>query len=429
MEIKMMGRKVIFHIDVNSAFLSWEAVYRIRHLGGTLDLRTVPSAVGGDVAKRHGIILAKSIPAKKYQVKTGETLAEALQKCPGLVIVPPNYELYEKCSNAFLEILRGYSDRVEQYSIDEAFVDMTGTGFLFGAPVPAACSLKDEIKNKLGFTVNVGVSENKLLAKMAGDFQKPDRVHTLFPDEIEQKMWPLPVEDLFFVGRATAGKLHSYGIRTVGELAHADRDMLRRVFHSHGDVIWNYANGRDVSDVLSAPVDNKGYGNSMTTPFDVRDAETAKLVLLSLAETVGRRIRGDRAQVGVVSVSIRYFDFTGLSHQRTLPAATDITREIYGAACTLFDEMWDGAPVRHLGIHTGRVSACGESRQLGLFDGADYEKQRKLDRAVDSIRRRFGADAVKRAAFLQAEDAGIDHMGGGISREKRSVDYERERVL
>lgn len=202
---------IIFHIDVNSAFLSWEAVYRLTHRGGTLDLREVASAVGGDMSMRHGIILAKSIPAKKYGIRTGETILEAQRKCPNLILVPPNYGLYEKCSAAFMNILREYSDVVEQYSIDEAFMDMTATCQLFGTPEEAAEQMKSRIKNELGFTVNVGISRNKLLAKMASDFKRPDRVHTLYPKEIREKMWPLPVSDLFFVGRATTKKIVFHG--------------------------------------------------------------------------------------------------------------------------------------------------------------------------------------------------------------------------
>lgn len=422
-----MGRKVIFHIDVNSAFLSWEAVYRIRHLGGSLDLRTIPSAVGGDITKRHGIILAKSIPAKKYKIQTGEPVVDALRKCPQLVLVPPNYELYEKSSNAFMAILRKYSDVVEQYSIDEAFVDMTGTERLFGSPVVVANAIKDEIYQTLGFTVNVGVSSNKLLAKMASDFKKPNLVHTLFPEEVEKKMWPLPVRDLFFVGGASERKLRTLGIRTIGELATADIDMLRSVLKKHGEVIWNFANGRDVAIVEKEPVDNKGYGNSTTISFDVTDEQTAKMVLLSLAETVGRRLRRDGVRIEVVAISIRFYDLSYVSHQSVLKTATNITKEIHETACKLFDELWDGTPIRHLGVHTGRVVKEDTGRQLALFDDTDYEKLERLDRAIDSIRERFGADAIQRASFLKQER--IDHMNGGISREKRTVDYRNEKVM
>lgn len=422
-----MGETVIFHIDVNSAFLSWEAVYRVRHLGGTLDLRTIPSAVGGDMSKRHGIILAKSIPAKKYGIQTGEPVVDALRKYPDLVLVPPNYELYEKSSEAFIAILKKYSDKVEQYSIDEAFMDMTGTTSLFGKPVIAANTIKDEIYHTLGFTVNVGISTNKLLAKMASDFKKPNRVHTLFPDEIEKKMWSLPVRDLFYVGSASERKLLSIGIRTIGELAKTDVMVLKSVLKKQGEVIWNFANGRDVSMVEPIPMDNKGYGNSTTIAFDVKDAETAKKVLLSLAETVGRRLRKDDARIEVVAISIRFYDLSYISHQRALPSPTNITKEIHDTACSLFDELWDGTPIRHLGIHTSKVSRNSNNRQFSLFDDTDYEKLEKLDKAVDSIRERFGVDAIQRASFLRQDE--VDHMSGGISREKRTVDYKSEKVI
>ena len=418
-------RNVIFHIDVNSAFLSWEAVYRLHHLGGKEDLREKVSAVGGDMAMRHGIILAKSIPAKKYHIKTGETIIEARQKCPGLILVPPNYNLYEKCSKAFMDILRQYSPTVEQYSVDEAFVDMTGTEGLWGDPVTAAYRMKDQIRDILGFTVNVGISENKLLAKMASDFQKPDQVHTLWRNEIEDKMWPLPVSDLFFVGRATAKKLFSLGIHTIGELAHADPHLLKAHLKKHGEVIWAFSRGMDVSVVQSEAPANKGYGNSTTIAFDVTDASTAKLVLLALAETVGTRLRAAKVRAEVIAVGIKTYDLSYASHQMTLQNATNITIEIHRCACQLFDELWDGSPIRHLGIHTSRVKDGFNMRQLDMFDTTDYEKLEKMDAAVDRIRGRYGIDSVKRAAFVGSP---IDHMSGGISREKRTVDYKKVRV-
>ncbi len=422
-----MSKRVIFHIDVNSAFLSWEAAYRVQHRGGTLDLRTIPSAVGGDMSKRHGIILAKSIPAKKFNIQTGEPVVDAVRKCPNLVLVPPNYELYEKSSKAFIEIARKYSSDIEQYSIDEIFMDMSGTENLFGTPVIVANAIKDEIYHKLGFTVNVGISSNKLLAKMAGDFKKPNLVHTLFPEEIERKMWPLPVRDLFFVGGASEKKLHTLGIKTIGDLANADVKLLRSVLKKHGETIWEFANGRDIALVESEPAVNKGYGNSTTIAFDVTDPGTAKMVLLSLAETVGRRLRKDSVKVEVVSISIRFYDLTHASHQSVLSHATNITNEIHDMACKLFDELWDGTAIRHLGIHTGRVSESEDIRQLSLFDNTDYEKLEKLDQAVDRIRERFGMDAIQRAAFIKQDK--VDHMNGGISREKRTVDYNKEKVM
>lgn len=418
-------KRVIFHIDVNSAFLSWEAVYRLYHLGGKVDLREEVSAVGGDVTMRHGIILAKSIPAKEYKIKTGESVVEALQKCPHLKLVPPNYQLYEKCSEAFMDILRQYSPCVEQYSIDEAFVDMTGTKKLWGEPVIAANMVRNQIREELGFTVNVGVSENKLLAKMASNFQKPDRVHTLWRCEIEKKMWPLPVTELFGVGHATAKKLFHLGIYTVGDLARTEPGLLKYHLKKQGEFIWAFANGMDVSVVQSQPPAAKGYGNSTTIAFDVRDASTAKQVLLSLAETVGTRLRAANVKAEVIAVGMKTFDLQYTSHQMTLEDATDITDEIYHYACRLFDELWDGTAIRHLGIHTSRIRDGVDMRQLDMFDGTDYEKLELLDKTVDRIRKRYGKDAMKRAAFVGGR---IDHMSGGVSREKRSVDYRKIKV-
>ncbi|CUX67979.1 DNA polymerase IV [Clostridium sp. C105KSO15] len=418
--------KVIFHIDVNSAFLSWEAVYRIHHLGGNLDLRDIPSAVGGDVTKRHGIILAKSIPAKKYNIKTGESVPEALRKCPDLVLVPPNYNLYQKSSKAFIGILKEYGPTVEQYSIDEAYMDMTGTESLFGKPEDVANVIRERIYRELGFTVNIGISNNKVLAKMASDFRKPDKVHTLWLSEIKDKMWALPASDLFFVGRATTRKLNGLGIKTIGELAQTDLSIIKSHFGKHGEVIWSFANGIDFSAVEPVPPPNKGYGNSTTIAFDVTDASTAKLVLLSLAETVSARLRDDDVKIKVVSVGIRDYNLGYYSHQKKLKTATNITREIYESACKVFDEMWDKVPIRHLGIHTSQV-VTEETRQLNLFDDLDYEKLERLDRAVDDIRKRFGADSIVRASFVKVDK--VDHMSGGISREKRTVNYETQNIL
>jgi len=417
---------VIFHIDVNSAFLSWEAVYRIHHLGGNLDLRDIPSAVGGDITKRHGIILAKSMAAKKYHIKTGESVPEALRKCPDLVLVPPNYNLYQKSSKAFMNILKEYGPTVEQYSIDEAYMDMTGTESLFGKPEDIANEIRERIYRELGFSVNIGISNNKVLAKMASDFKKPNLVHTLWQHEIKEKMWTLPASDLFFVGRATSRKLNGLGIKTIGELAQTDLSIIKSHFGKHGEVIWSFANGIDFSAVEPVPPPNKGYGNSTTISFDVADADTAKLVLLSLAETVSARLRDDNVKIKVISVGIRDYNLGYYSHQKKLKTATNITREIYESACQVFDEMWDKVPIRHLGIHTSQV-VTEETRQLNLFDDMDYEKQERLDRAVDDIRKRFGVDSIVRASFIKADK--VDHMSGGISREKRTVNYETQNIL
>ena len=420
-----MPETIIYHIDVNSAFLSWEAVYRLKFLGASLDLRTVPSAVGGDVEQRHGIILAKSIPAKAYHIKTGESVPEARQKCQNLILVPPNYGLYERCSKAFMNLIREYTPDVEQYSIDEAFMNMTEERALYPDPVRTAEEIRVRIREELGFTVNIGVSSNKLLAKMASDFEKPDRVHTLFPDEIEGKMWKLPVSELFFVGRATSAKLFRLGIYTIGQLAASDPMILEAHLKSYGRLIWNFANGRDLSAVVAEAPLQKGYGNSTTIAFDVTDEPTARVVLLALAETVGARLRRDAAMIRVVNVGIRFSDLSYVSSQGTLNEPTDITWEIYEAAAGIFHRLWNGRPIRHLGIHTSRVCRDG-GRQARLFDTRDYVRLSEWERTVDGIRARFGPDSVKRAVFLASP--GIDHLSGGISREKRTVDYSKQTI-
>lgn len=421
-----MCDRVIFHIDVNSAFLSWEAVFRLKYLGAKTDLRDIPSAIGGDMEMRHGIILAKSIPAKKYRVQTGETILEARHKCPSLYIAPPNYNLYEKCSAAFMGILREYTPDVEQYSIDEAFMDMSGTEKLFGPPVEVANQIRERIYRELGFTVNVGVSDVKLLAKMASDFKKPNLVHTLFLSEIKEKMWPLPVSELFFVGRATAKKLFSLGIKTIEQLANTDPAILKMHMKSQGSVIWAFANGVDLSPVQTHVPMNKGYGNSTTIAFDVKDADIAKQVLLTLCETVGQRLRKDDVKIEVVAVGIKSYDLQYCSHQMTLLNATNITNEIYQYACRVFDELWDGVSIRHLGVHTSRVKEASQCMwQLDLFSGMEYQKWQEVDKTVDAIRERYGIDSVKRATFVEGP---IDHMSGGISREKRTVDYNRIKI-
>ncbi len=419
---------IIFHIDVNSAFLSWEAVYRLHHLGGTLDLRNIPSVISGNLESRHGIILAKSLPAKKYNIQTGEPIVSAVKKCPNLYIAPPNYNLYQRCSKAFINILKSYSPILEQYSIDEAFLDVTQVVHLYDNPEALAFQIKEQIFNELGFTVNIGVSTNKVLAKMASDFKKPNRIHTLYPAEMREKMWPLPVGDLFFVGRASTRKLTLLGIHTIGDLARFDPTILRQHFKKHGEVIWNYANGIDSSPVLDVRPANKGYGNSTTIAFDVTDDATAKKVLLALCETVGTRLRKNQVKIEVIAIGIKTFDLHTKTHQLTLPTATNITRELYQSACLLFEELWDGTPIRHLGVHTSRVqdNDCIEQlnlfslRQLNLFELTDYQRYEELDATIDAIRTRFGKDAIKRATFLASP---IDHLSGGITREKQTVDY------
>lgn len=410
--------RIVFHIDVNSAFLSWSAVHRVMNLGEKVDLRNIPSIVGGDQESRHGIVLAKSIPAKKYKIQTGEPIVDAKRKCPQLIIIPPDYSLYVKASRAFIKKLQEYCDQVIQYSIDEAWCNFIGYDSLYGQHqmVALATQLKDEIKRELGFTVNIGVSTNFLLAKMAGDFSKPDKVHTLFPDEIERKMWPLPVSDLFYVGPATSKKLHALGITTIGQLANADQSLIKCHLKKMGLIVQGYAKGFDLQPFMYETPANKGYGNSMTAPSDVTTMDYAKLLLLSLCETVGARIRADGVKVSVVSIHITTYEFQHSSTQMQLSTPTDVTEELYQAACRLMNKHWDKVtPLRQLGVHTSKVEAV-TARQYNLFDLYQIERLETLNHMVDDIRERFGEQALIRASFLQSN---ISSMSGGLDKERR----------
>ena len=392
--------RLIFHIDVNSAFLSWEATRRVSM--GEDDIRLIPSAIGGDREKRTGVILAKSIPAKKFGIKTGEPVASALRKCPDLFLARPDFKLYEASSHAFISIVKEFAPVVEQVSIDECFADFSGTHRIYPDPIALAHTIKDKIRNELGFTVNVGIGECKLLAKMASDFEKPDKVHTLFRKEIPQKMWPLKVGDLYSVGHATAEKLERAKIYTIGDLANADVARVQRIVgQKMGKQIHDYANGIDQSVVLAEPEEAKGYSISTTLEEDVTKASQAYPVLLALADSVSARIRSDGAKAYCIAVSIRSNDFKTKSHQRSLSNPTDISQEVYEISKELFDELWDGAtPLRLLGIAMTNITR-EETVQFSLFPDEKKEKARKVDKAKDALNAKFGSATVVRGSSIQ----------------------------
>lgn len=393
-------KPVYFHIDVNNAFLSWEALYRMQELGETEDIRNQNAIIGGDISKRHGVVLAKSQSAKKYGIKTGEPVVSAMKKCPELVSYEPHMWYYKQRSRELMELFQKYAPEVDQYSVDEAFLNMTGTYSLYGDPVAFAHKLKDEIRSILGFTVNIGISSNRLLAKMASGFTKPDKVHTLFPEEIQEKMWPLPVEELFYVGRSTANRLHTLGIHTIGDLAKSDLSILKSHFKSHGEVIYNFANGIDLTLKDRSEAEQKGYGNSTTIPYDIKDSEDAHHTIMKLCESVCGRMRKDGVQAAVLSVELKDSNFVVTRHQRTLLSPTDVTDECYATACELFDELWDGSPIRLIGVTANKVTENG-MRQLNLFDMESHDKLKNLDSALDSIRKKYGSGAVIRGSFYQ----------------------------
>ena len=402
-------KRLIFHVDVNSAFLSWEAAKRVQQ--GERDIRLIPSAIGGDRESRTGVILAKSIPAKKFGIKTGEPVGMALRKCPHLYIARPDFFLYERSSRLFMDICREYAPVLEKFSIDECFLDMSGTQKIYPDPIATAYEIKDKIKKELGFTVNIGVGSNKLLAKMASDFEKPDKVHTLFDFEVEEKLWPLPVRELFSVGVSTAEKLERAYITTIGDLAKLDVSVLRSlVGDKFSEHLHNFANGIDDSGVLEQPEKAKGYSNSTTLDRDVINVEEAQKILLALADSTAMRMRADGARTYCVSVTLRSNDFKDRSHQRRLNEATDITAEIFTICKSLFSELWDGkTPLRLLGVSLTGIT-YEDDVQMSLFVDEKRDKARVIDKTVDGIRSKFGADTIVRGAtYLSPTRVGKKH--------------------
>ena len=421
---------IIFHIDVNSAFLSWSALKKLQEEPGSVDLRTIPSAVGGDVKSRHGIITAKSIPAKKYGIVTGEPVVKALQKCPKLVLVESDFATYKKYSRAFIEILHKYSPVIEQVSVDEAYVDMTGTYSLYKDletpdcpfPICVAHRIKDEVRDTLGFTVNVGISCNKLLAKMASDFQKPDKIHTLFPEEIPDKMWPLPIGDLYGCGKQTAQRLMGLGIRTIGDAAHADTEMLLSILGENaGSYIYASANGYGSTNVSGSYDDAKSYSNETTLSSDLNSDSYDKdiiPVLKYLSGKVSERLKKDHVYGRTVTVSVKTGNFKRHSAQMQLDNSIDDAKAIFDCAKALSDKLLlgtfglfaKGEVIRLVGVGVTKLDD-GSYRQMSLFDmmeeksdnapSIDTEKMKKLDAMTEKLTGAYGKGIIKKASSLK----------------------------
>ena len=418
-------RQIIFHIDVNSAFLSWTAIEELKN-GSDRDLREIPSIIGGDQQSRRGVVLAKSVPAKKYKIQTGEPVANAMRKCSNLVMAPPNHKMYKEYSKRLMDFLKTYTPDIEQVSVDECFMDFTGIAKKFSSPVEAALEIKNKVKEMFGFTVNIGISDKKLLAKMASDFEKPDKVHTLFTEEIQAKIWPLPVGELYMAGKSTVKTLEKLEIRTIGELATMDVKIIELHLKSHGRKLWELANGMDDSVVELEKAEAKGIGNSTTLPKDLETEAEAKEVLLKLAESVGGRLRKAGQKASMISVEIKYYNFETCSHQKQVLSATNSNQMIYDTAVELFRELWNKEPIRLLGIRTSKLSEEGEPEQLTIFDlqnmqyevagrnqpNSNKEKQKELqrkkleslDKALDKIRMKYGKEAVVRGGHYAGKE-------------------------
>jgi len=391
--------KKILHIDVNNAFLSWTAVDRIEK-GEKLDLRTIPSVIGGDESKRRGIVVAKSNIAKKFGIQTAEPLYMARRKCPSVVVVSADHEVYKKFSDILYNIFLEYTEKVERYSIDECFLDLTEYLKPGEDLIKVGIEIKERIKKELGFTVNVGVSDDKILAKIASDFEKPDKIHTLFKNEIKEKLWKLPISDLFLVGKKSIPKLNTMGINTIGDLACMDKTVLIKAFGKYGYTIWKYANGESDEEVNYIIEKPKGIGNSVTLPYDVGNLNDLEKTLIELVEKVCYRLRKENMYATVVNVQLKNKDFKIISHQKKLMTRTDVTNDILKVAKELLRELYNGELIRLIGI---RVDGLVEKQemQISMFDLKNESEMRKLDNVIDNLKDKYGYNIVTRATELK----------------------------
>ena len=390
------------HIDVNNAFLSWTAVDMLKH-GYKTDIRTIEAVIGGDESKRHGIVLAKSMVAKARGVKSAETLRDAKRKCKDLKVYPPDYNLYVKSSREFFKLIYKYTPDVEPLSIDECFIDYTKVRNLYGDPIKFAYKLKDEIKEKLGFTVNVGVANNKLCAKMASDFLKPDRVHTLFDDEIVTKMYPLPIEDLYGCGKSSSSKLRSLGINTIGDLANADYDFLHKYFKNQTRRLIDSAKGIDNSVINTERKAEESISNSTTLSYNLTNIDQIYKVLLPLTENVCRQLRKIDKYANQVGVILKDKNFKVYSHQRRLKNGTNNTDEIYKVAKELVKELWNEEKIRLVGIAISKFSSS-LSHQMSLFEDVnEVTNNTELDKTLDRLKSTYGNSIIVKASSIKKD--------------------------
>lgn len=389
-------KKEILHVDVNNAFLSWTAVEQLKS-GETVDIRTIPAIIGGDEKQRKGVVLAKSPIAKKLGIQTGEPIYFARKKCPNIQVFKADFSVYYKYSNALYNLLTEYTDKIERFSIDECFMDITE--YLRNkTPYQIALEINKRVKETYGFTVNIGIANNKLLAKMASDFEKPDKIHTLYENEIQNKMWLLPVSELFMVGKKNLPKLEKMRIKTIGDLAKRKEEDLIKAFGKYGKMIWEYANGIDNSEVISIAPEPKCVGNSVTLPYDVSDIEKLQEILLGIVEQTTYRLRKHNLYASVVNVQLKTNDFKVSSHQRKMEVATSSTKIIYEEAKKLLKELYKGVPIRLIGVRVDGLTNKDEM-QLSIFDNSTNEKQEKIDKVIDKIKDKYGYDAITRAKY------------------------------
>lgn len=396
-----MSGRVILHSDINCCYAAIEHLYHP-------ELNGKPLAVGGDPESRHGIVLTADYIAKKYGVKTGMALWQAKQLCPEITFVSPRMDLYLRFSRMAHEIYAEYTDLQEPYGIDESWLDVTDSATIKGDGYSIANEISNRMKSELGITVSIGVSFNKIFAKLGSDYKKPDAITTMYEDEFQTKAWNLPVGDLLYVGRSTKQKLTKFGIHTIGELARTDESILVGVLGKMGSVLWAFANGYDDSPVrrenTHAPI--KSVGNSTTTHRDLVNDEDVKIIIYVLAESVAARLRENGFRCRVVEISIRDNELYSFTRQRKIGNATNITEEIAVEAYKLFKENYNWRkPIRSVGVRGADLVNDNYWEQLDLFcDFQMREKHMKMDVAVDDIRRRFGFYSIQRGLMFQDKD-------------------------
>ena len=391
--------RIIMHIDVNNAFLSWTAVDLLKN-GYNIDIRDTFAVIGGDEKTRSGIVLAKSMPAKKIGIQSAETLYSAKKKCKYLRVYPPNFTLYQTMSNQLFNLLSSYTPDIEIASIDECYLDYGKVKKLYGDELEFAKMIKEKVKCELGFTVNIGIANNKLCAKMASDFSKPDKIHTLYMSEIKDKMWPLNVGELFGIGKQTLPKLTAIGIEKIGDLANYDTVKLSRYIKNQALKMIDIANGFDNSLVDSSEYHPKGIGHEITLLKDTNDKDELYQNLFLLSEMVGKRLRSEKKYASVICVILKDNFFKRKSHQKRIKNATNITSEIYNISKNIFDDFYDGNLVRLIGIRLDNLTE-EVIYQTSLFDDINKrDKEEKIDKVIDDLNKKLGKNVIKKASLL-----------------------------
>ena len=389
-------QRIILHIDVNSAFLSWSAL-KLLEDGYKKDIRKEISVIAGDPSKRHGVIVAASIPAKKIGIKPPTNLYEARKIYKDLIVVKPDRYYYFKKSNQMISLLKKLFDEVEQYSIDECFIDYTSYRKIYGNEITFAYKLKDEIYKKFGFTVNIGIGNNKLSAKMASDFEKPNKVHTLYENEFKKKVWHLDISNLFMAGKSACKTLRELNINTIGQLACSDKDMIIRHLKSHGKLLWEYANGIDNSEIdIDGYNDRKGIGFSTTLEYDMDDKEEIYKYLYGFSLDISKKLKEKKVYASNITVTIRNNEFKTYNHGHKYLNSVNEVDDIYKLAVELFNEIWQKEPIRLIGLRCTDFTNSN-SYQLSLFEeNNNIKNDTRTDEIVNSINNKYGKNIIKK---------------------------------